>query len=289
MFELQGFGDQILLGALMTLQLAAGAVAVGLVLGLLGASAKLSRSRLARAAAGLYTTVVRGVPELIIILPQAVRIGLPAYGNEGNTEPPAAIAERRSPGFRRLPARISPLHPALSFLAPSRLRVLALNQPDSDGVNLHPLFHLVGLDEAGAAVEPKRPGVILAAGVEPDPPGTRGPGQRLTEQVAAQPGADRSTARARRWCRRGSGRRERWAARAGPAPAPGAAAPAAPPPAARASPGSSPRCAAGRRGPRVRCSPSPPVAPPAGCATPSPLTYTESPRGEVPGWSDPTS
>lgn len=68
MFELQGFGDQILLGALMTLQLAAGAVAVGLVLGLLGASAKLSRSRLARAAAGLYTTVVRGVPELIIVL-----------------------------------------------------------------------------------------------------------------------------------------------------------------------------------------------------------------------------
>lgn len=68
MFELQGFGDQILLGALMTLQLAAGAVAVGLVLGLLGASAKLSRSRLARTAAGLYTTVVRGVPELIIVL-----------------------------------------------------------------------------------------------------------------------------------------------------------------------------------------------------------------------------
>ncbi len=68
MFDLQGFGDQILLGALMTLQLAAGAVAVGLVLGLLGASAKLSRSRLARTAAGLYTTVVRGVPELIIVL-----------------------------------------------------------------------------------------------------------------------------------------------------------------------------------------------------------------------------
>lgn len=68
MFDLQGFGDQILLGALMTLQLAAGAVTVGLVLGLLGASAKLSRSRLARTAAGLYTTVVRGVPELIIVL-----------------------------------------------------------------------------------------------------------------------------------------------------------------------------------------------------------------------------
>ncbi len=68
MFELHGFGDQILLGTLMTLQLAAGALILGLALGLLGASAKLSRSRVARALAGLYTTVVRGVPELIIVL-----------------------------------------------------------------------------------------------------------------------------------------------------------------------------------------------------------------------------
>lgn len=68
MFQLHGFGDQILLGTLMTLQLAAGALSLGLLLGLLGASAKLSRSRIARGIGGLYTTVVRGVPELLIVL-----------------------------------------------------------------------------------------------------------------------------------------------------------------------------------------------------------------------------
>jgi polar amino acid transport system permease protein/octopine/nopaline transport system permease protein len=40
----------------------------GLALGLLGAGAKLSRFRSARALADAYTTVIRGVPELVILL-----------------------------------------------------------------------------------------------------------------------------------------------------------------------------------------------------------------------------
>lgn len=68
MIDFHGFADQLLLGALMTLRLAVGALALGLLLGLLGATAKLSRSRVARAAGGAYTTVVRGLPELLVVL-----------------------------------------------------------------------------------------------------------------------------------------------------------------------------------------------------------------------------
>jgi putative lysine/arginine/ornithine/histidine/octopine transport system permease protein len=68
MIDFQGFGDQLLLGAWMTLRVAFGALVVGLALGLLGATAKLSGSRVARAAAEAYTTVVRGLPELLVVL-----------------------------------------------------------------------------------------------------------------------------------------------------------------------------------------------------------------------------
>lgn len=68
MIDLAGFGAQLLLGAAMTLQLALAALAVGLVLGLLGAIGRLSAYAPARAAAGAYTTIVRGLPELLVVL-----------------------------------------------------------------------------------------------------------------------------------------------------------------------------------------------------------------------------
>jgi His/Glu/Gln/Arg/opine family amino acid ABC transporter permease subunit len=66
--DLHGFGWQLGVGAWMTVRVALASLALGLLLGLLGAAARLSGSRAARAAAGAYTTVVRGVPELLILL-----------------------------------------------------------------------------------------------------------------------------------------------------------------------------------------------------------------------------
>lgn len=66
--DFQGFGDRLLLGALMTIALALTSLVLGLVLGLLGATAKLSASPLARAIGGAYTTIVRGLPELLVVL-----------------------------------------------------------------------------------------------------------------------------------------------------------------------------------------------------------------------------
>lgn len=68
MIDLHGFGWQLALGAWMTLRVAFASLLPGLVLGLIGAGMKLSPFRLLRALADLYTTVVRGVPELLIIL-----------------------------------------------------------------------------------------------------------------------------------------------------------------------------------------------------------------------------
>lgn len=52
----------------MTVLVAFASMALAIVLGLVGARAKLARSPLARGVAGTYTTVVRGVPELVLIL-----------------------------------------------------------------------------------------------------------------------------------------------------------------------------------------------------------------------------
>jgi len=66
--DLQGFGHLLLSGSWMTMQLALTSLVFGLMLGLLGAAAKLSRSRVARGIAVGYTTIVRGIPELLLVL-----------------------------------------------------------------------------------------------------------------------------------------------------------------------------------------------------------------------------
>jgi len=63
-----GWGDDYLRGMVVTLEVAVCAYSVGLVLGLVGAGAKLSGGRARYVAADLYTTIVRSVPELLLII-----------------------------------------------------------------------------------------------------------------------------------------------------------------------------------------------------------------------------
>lgn len=65
---LHGFLPSLLEGAAITLAVALSSLAIAAVLGLTGALAKLSRSRVARGVAGLYTTLIRGVPDLVLML-----------------------------------------------------------------------------------------------------------------------------------------------------------------------------------------------------------------------------
>jgi His/Glu/Gln/Arg/opine family amino acid ABC transporter permease subunit len=63
-----GWGDELLRGTLVTLQLAVGALALGLALGLLLSAAKLSRYRALRYGGEIYTAFIRATPEFLILL-----------------------------------------------------------------------------------------------------------------------------------------------------------------------------------------------------------------------------
>jgi octopine/nopaline transport system permease protein len=63
----QGWGDEMLRGTLMTLAVSLSSMTLGLMFGALGAAAKLSAVAPVRWLAEGYTTIVRGVPELLVI------------------------------------------------------------------------------------------------------------------------------------------------------------------------------------------------------------------------------
>jgi arginine/ornithine transport system permease protein len=65
---LYGYLPAILEGLMLTLQVSATSLAIACVFGMIGAAAKLSGSRAARGAADVYTTLIRGLPELVLML-----------------------------------------------------------------------------------------------------------------------------------------------------------------------------------------------------------------------------
>jgi len=65
---LYGYLPAILEGLWLTLRVSAVSLAIACVFGLIGAIAKLSSSRAARWSADVYTTLIRGLPELVLML-----------------------------------------------------------------------------------------------------------------------------------------------------------------------------------------------------------------------------
>ncbi|MEK1893727.1 MAG: ABC transporter permease subunit [Rhizobium sp.] len=72
-----GWGGVLLAGAASTVAISACAFAIGLLLGMGGAIGKLSGNRMFRLLLDLYTTLIRAVPELILI------VGLYYAGTDG--------------------------------------------------------------------------------------------------------------------------------------------------------------------------------------------------------------
>ncbi|MAA66646.1 MAG: ABC transporter [Alteromonadaceae bacterium] len=68
MLDLHGYGPSLMKGALVTVELALLSLLLAVVLGLLGASSKLSGNRLLVGGATIYTTLIRGVPDLVMML-----------------------------------------------------------------------------------------------------------------------------------------------------------------------------------------------------------------------------
>lgn len=63
-----GYYSAILHGALLTAGVSLASLLVAILLGLLGAAAKLSGRRTLVALASAYTTIIRGIPELVVML-----------------------------------------------------------------------------------------------------------------------------------------------------------------------------------------------------------------------------
>jgi arginine/ornithine transport system permease protein len=68
MFDLHGYGPSILEGTLLTIEVSLASLAISMFLGILGALAKLSPSRPLQLAAQTYTTIIRGIPDLVLML-----------------------------------------------------------------------------------------------------------------------------------------------------------------------------------------------------------------------------
>ena len=68
MLDLGGYGASLLGGTWLTIQTALLSLAVAVCLGVAGALAKTSKSVAAQTVAGVYTTLIRGVPDLVLML-----------------------------------------------------------------------------------------------------------------------------------------------------------------------------------------------------------------------------
>lgn len=68
LFDFYGYGPGIFQGASLTIQLAVYSLVLAFILGLLGAIGKLSSNPIAKGVATTYTTLIRGVPDLVWML-----------------------------------------------------------------------------------------------------------------------------------------------------------------------------------------------------------------------------
>lgn len=68
MFDLKGYGASIFSGAILTIEVALLSLLLAMTLGMLGALAKMAPYRWARAVATLYTTIIRGIPDLVLMM-----------------------------------------------------------------------------------------------------------------------------------------------------------------------------------------------------------------------------
>ena len=68
MFSLYGYGPSILEGTLLTIQVSLTSLGIAVLLGIIGALCKLSKSFLLQKGAQTYTTIIRGIPDLVLML-----------------------------------------------------------------------------------------------------------------------------------------------------------------------------------------------------------------------------
>ena len=68
MLNLHGYGPSILEGTILSLEVSLASLVIAMCLGMIGALSKLSSSRPLQLLAQIYTTVIRGIPDLVLML-----------------------------------------------------------------------------------------------------------------------------------------------------------------------------------------------------------------------------
>ena len=68
MLNLHGYGPSIIEGTILTLEVSAVSLLFAMSLGMIGALAKLSSYPPLKMIAQLYTTIIRGIPDLVLML-----------------------------------------------------------------------------------------------------------------------------------------------------------------------------------------------------------------------------
>jgi arginine/ornithine transport system permease protein len=68
MFSLHGYGPSIIEGTILTLQVSLFSLLIAMCLGMFGALSKLSGSPALKLVAQIYTTIIRGIPDLVLML-----------------------------------------------------------------------------------------------------------------------------------------------------------------------------------------------------------------------------
>ena len=66
-FGKTGWGDELLIATLMTIAVSVTAMLIGFLFALIFTPLKLSKNKFLNLIANFYTTVIRGVPELLVI------------------------------------------------------------------------------------------------------------------------------------------------------------------------------------------------------------------------------
>jgi arginine/ornithine transport system permease protein len=68
MFSLHGYGPSIFEGTILTLEVSLASLFIAMLLGICGALAKLSKARSLQLVSQIYTTIIRGIPDLVLML-----------------------------------------------------------------------------------------------------------------------------------------------------------------------------------------------------------------------------
>ncbi len=68
MFDLYGYGPSIFEGTILTIEVSLLSLIIAMLLGISGALSKLSKYKFLNITAQIYTTVIRGIPDLVLML-----------------------------------------------------------------------------------------------------------------------------------------------------------------------------------------------------------------------------